>query len=159
MKKRLAIIIGILILIILSIWIYFVFNHSLYNHTKSSYSAGLNNGSVNKSSLSINNSIVKTMYNPRVGSYLASPSGRALYVYAADKSGISKCSGTCMAIWPAYQDKGSRLNLPVYFSTIIRKDNNEVQFTFKGKPLYFFSGDKKGQVKGNGVTGFSIARP
>jgi len=107
----------------------------------------------------INNSIVVTKSNSKVGSYLADPQGNTLYTYSGDSNGVSNCTGSCLILWPPYTDKGSTTNLPTDFGTIKRTDNHEIQFTFKGKPLYFYAADKTGQVNGNGVGGFSVARP
>jgi predicted lipoprotein with Yx(FWY)xxD motif len=107
----------------------------------------------------INNSVVITKASSGVGTYLADPSDNALYTYTADSSGVSKCSGSCLSAWPAYIDKGSTSHLPANVGTIKRTDNGEIQYTYKGLPLYFFSGDRPGQITGNSVSGFTAAKP
>jgi predicted lipoprotein with Yx(FWY)xxD motif len=82
-----------------------------------------------------------------------------LYTYDQDTSGVSKCTGGCLSNWPAYQDKGSTTGLPAGISTIKRTDNGQVQYTYNGKPLYYFTSDSNGQVTGDGVESFSVAKP
>ena len=111
------------------------------------------------SAKTINNSVVVTKSVAGIGNYLATPSDYALYTYSGDKPGVNNCSGSCLALWPAYQDTKGTTNLPSGFGTIKRKDNGQIQFTYNGMPLYTFSSDKPGEVTGNGVAGFSVARP
>lgn len=107
----------------------------------------------------VNNSVLVTKTSSSLGQYLAEPNGQPLYTYGGDKNGVSNCTGTCLATWPAYQDKGSTTGLPAGVSTIKRTDNGEIQFTYNGMPLYTFVSDSNGQVTGNGVTNFTIAKP
>lgn len=107
----------------------------------------------------VNNAVLITKTDPALGQYLADPSGKALYTYNPDTKGVSSCSGSCLATWPAYVDKGSTANLPDGVGTITRKDNGQVQYTYNGLPLYFFVSDGAGQATGNGVQDFSIAKP
>jgi predicted lipoprotein with Yx(FWY)xxD motif len=107
----------------------------------------------------INNSIVITKDDSNLGYYLAEPNGSPLYTYNGDTSGISNCTGSCLNTWPAYVDSGDTQSLPNGLGAITRTDNGDVQFTFKGMPLYTFSGDSNGQINGNGENGFSLARP
>jgi predicted lipoprotein with Yx(FWY)xxD motif len=107
----------------------------------------------------VNNAIVLTKSNSSLGQYLTDPSGKALYTYGGDSSGVSNCTGSCLAAWPAYQDKGSTSGLPTGFSTITRTDNGQVQYTYMGLPLYYFASDSQGQVTGNGVDNFQVAKP
>lgn len=107
----------------------------------------------------LNNPVLATKTNASLGQYLAEPDGQALYTYGGDSSGVSNCSGSCLANWPAYQDKGATMNLPAGIGTIKRIDNGEIQYTYNGMPLYTFVGDSNGQVTGNGVGNFSVAKP
>lgn len=107
----------------------------------------------------VNNAVLITKTDSKLGQYLADPSGKALYTYNADTKGVSNCTDSCLAAWPAYVDKGSTANLPTGVSTIKRTDNGQVQYTYNGLPLYFFVSDGTNQVTGNGVQNFSIAKP
>jgi predicted lipoprotein with Yx(FWY)xxD motif len=107
----------------------------------------------------VNNTVVITKTSSSAGSYLSDPSGRTLYTYASDTAGVSNCTGGCLSAWPAYTDSGATTGLPANISTIKRTDNGQVQYTYNGKPLYFFAGEAAGQVTGNGVSGFYVAKP
>lgn len=101
--------------------------------------------------------VVKT--NSSVGNYLATPSGQALYTYGPDGAGVSKCTGDCLSEWPAYQNTGSTTDLPANVGSIKRTDNGQMQFTYKGMPLYRFASESTGQVTGNNKDSFYIAKP
>lgn len=111
------------------------------------------------SKATVNNAVVVTRTSSSLGDYLAEADGRALYTYGKDSSGVSNCTGSCILSWPAYQDKGSNTNLPTNVGTIKRSDNGETQYTYNGMPLYTFVGDVGTHVTGNGVSGFSVAKP
>ncbi len=100
-----------------------------------------------------------TKTSSSLGQYLADPNGKALYTYGADSSGVSNCTGACLANWPAYQDSGSTTNLPTGVGTIKRADNGQTQYTYQGLPLYYFVNDSQGQVTGNGISRFQVAKP
>lgn len=117
------------------------------------------NSIADNSSTVARNAVLVTKTDSSLGQYLAEPDGQALYTYGGDTPGVSKCSGSCLANWPAYQDKGSASDLPAGVGTIKRTDNGEIQYTYNGMPLYTFVSDKNGQVTGNGVGNFSVARP
>ena len=103
-------------------------------------------------------SIVQTKSSSSFGQYLIEPSGQALYTYSKDKPGVSNCTGSCLAIWPAYVDNGSSTNLPNPISTI-KRNNGQIQFTYKGLPLYTYVNDNNHTASGNGVAGFYLAKP
>jgi predicted lipoprotein with Yx(FWY)xxD motif len=107
----------------------------------------------------VNNAVLTTKTDSKLGQYLADASGNALYTYNADTTGVSNCTGACLTAWPAYVDTGSTTNLPTGVSTIKRSDNGQTQYTYNGKPLYYFASDSQGQVTGNGVENFSVATP
>lgn len=122
-------------------------------------SNGTSSGSSQSSGPAVNNSVLITKSNSTVGSYLADPKGNTLYTYGKDTNGVSNCTGSCLSNWPPYLDKGSTTNLPAGVGVITRKDNGDIQYTYNGMPLYYFSGDSTGQVTGDGVNNFSVARP
>jgi predicted lipoprotein with Yx(FWY)xxD motif len=111
------------------------------------------------SSTAVNNSLIMTETNSTIGSYLADPNDNTLYTDGTGATGVTDCAGSCLSAWPIYQDNGSTTNLPANISTIKRSDNGEIQYTFKGKPLYYFTTDTPGKVTGNGTNGFYVARP
>jgi predicted lipoprotein with Yx(FWY)xxD motif len=152
MKKSSSMIIALIILIALAAGAYALVHKS--NKTTSTTS------STSKSTApAVNNAVLTTKTDSKLGQYLADPSGKALYTYGADTSGVSNCTGSCLATWPAYQDTGSTANLPAGVSTFKRSDNGQTQYTYNGKPLYTFTSDGSGTVTGNGVDNFSVAKP
>ena len=103
--------------------------------------------------------IVQTKTNSTVGQYLADPNGKTLYTYNSDTTGKSNCTGSCLTDWPVYVATSSASNLPANVTIITRSDGG-TQYAYKGKPLYYFTGDTSaGMVTGNGVSGFSVAKP
>jgi predicted lipoprotein with Yx(FWY)xxD motif len=93
-----------------------------------------------------------------VGTYLVGPTGRALYMWVADKNGTSSCSGGCAQAWPPLITKGSPQAgggaMAADLNTIKRSDGT-LQVTYKGHPLYYFAADTApGSTKGNGSNSF-----
>lgn len=89
-------------------------------------------------SMSPSQSIVKSN-----NGILVSTSNMTLYTFDRDQAGSGKstCNGDCAINWPPLLvDK----NATSYWDySIITRDDGKDQFAYKGKPLYFFSGDKK----------------
>lgn len=153
-------IIGVIVVIILIVGGILIFHKSpSYKSNNSTASTNSKAPASQASTPAVNNAVVLTKTDPSLGQYLTDPSGRALYFYNADTQGVSNCTGSCLANWPAYQDKGSTSNLPSGISTIKRTDNGQIQYTYNGKPLYYFVSDNGTQVTGNGVENFSLAMP
>ena len=152
MKKSSSIIIAIIVIIVLIGGGYALFH-------KSSKTTPTTTASTNTNAPAVNNSVLITKTSSSLGQYLADPSGKALYTYGADTSGVSNCTGSCLTNWPAYQATGSTANLPSGVSTIKRSDNGQTQYAYNGMPLYYFASDSSGQVTGNGVENFKVAKP
>jgi predicted lipoprotein with Yx(FWY)xxD motif len=95
---------------------------------------------------------MKTM----IGPVLADSKGFTLYWYAKDTKMTSACTGGCATAWPPVTGKpvaAMGAHLVGVFGTITRP-GGVVQATYKGHPLYTYSGDSApGQTKGNGVGG------
>jgi predicted lipoprotein with Yx(FWY)xxD motif len=92
------------------------------------------------------------------GTYLTGASGRAIYLWVADKHGKSVCNGACASAWPPVL-AGS---MPTASSGVNAKDlaltprsGGAKQVTYNGHPLYYFAGDSgSGSVTGQGSNGF-----
>jgi len=90
-----------------------------------------------------------------LGTLLVNQSGYTLYYFSDDASGngASTCTGECAAKWPPFY--AGVITVPdslkaVDFATITRADGLN-QTTYKGWPLYLYSGDKEaGFTSGNG---------
>ncbi|HEX4774880.1 MAG TPA: hypothetical protein VH234_05165 [Candidatus Saccharimonadales bacterium] len=152
MKKNSTMLIGIVVVIIVIVGGYAIFH-------KSPKATVATSSSTKISAPAVNNAVLVTKTNSSLGSYLAEPKGDALYTYNSDSSGVSNVTGSLLASWPAYQDTGSTTGLPSGVGTLKRTDNGQTQFTYNGMPLYTFVSDSSGQVTGNGVANFSIAKP
>lgn len=110
------------------------------------------------SSQTASGTIVQTKNASNVGAYLADSNGNALYTYGADTNGVSNCTGSCLYSWPIYDASGAPSTLPTNVTVITRSDGSK-QYAYKGLPLYTFSSDSVGQVTGDGVSNFHIAKP
>jgi len=92
------------------------------------------------------------------GKILADGQGRALYLFTADKSSTSTCTGACAAAWPpvtasAMPMAGGGVSQSM-LGTTKRADGTE-QLTYNGHPLYYFSADTgSGMAKGQGLKAF-----
>ena len=155
MRRSSWAVIVIIILIILIGGGYALFHNSSDSNTA-------NNSTTPSSSQNnqpASNAVFVTKTDPTLGQYLADPSGKPLYTYNADSSGVSNCTGSCLSNWPPYTVTSTIANLPSGVSTIKRTDNGQTQYTYHGMPLYYFTGDSAGKVTGNNVENFSVAKP
>jgi predicted lipoprotein with Yx(FWY)xxD motif len=93
-----------------------------------------------------------------LGDFLVAPNGMTLYTFANDEAGVSNCADTCLENWPAFKlYAGDRLvNPPDAMGELgtLTRDDDSVQITYNGMPLYFFAqdaapGDTTGQGKGD----------
>jgi predicted lipoprotein with Yx(FWY)xxD motif len=108
---------------------------------------------------------VRDVRNPTLGDILVTNTGLALYTYASDigHNGMSTCVAGCLQIWPALTvPAGTRpTGGPGVTGSLaaIGQANGTYQVSRDGLPLYRFVQDRApGQVTGNGVGGFSVAR-
>ena len=92
------------------------------------------------------------------GKFLVDGKGRSLYLFEADKSTTSTCTGACAAAWPpvtasAMPMAGGGVSQSL-LGTTKRADGTE-QVTYNGHPLYYFAADTgAGMVKGQGSKQF-----
>lgn len=149
--KKSSVIIAVIVVLVLALGGYLIFHKSPKTTPSTS--------TTNSSAPAVNNAVLITKTDASLGQYLATPDGLPLYTYGSDSAGVSKCSGSCLANWPAYQDTGSTTGLPAGVGTIKRSDNGQTQYTYNGLPLYTFVSDSKGHVTGDGVDNFKLAKP
>ena len=83
---------------------------------------------------------------------LTNTKGLTLYTLTGEKNGKFICTGACLSTWlPLVVAAGTKPKGPVTLGTIKRPEG-KTQVTFKGMPVYTFSGDsKKGEANGEGV--------
>ncbi len=85
---------------------------------------------------------VKNMDVKKSGSALVSSSGMTVYTFDKDVAGNGKsgCYGACAELWPAVVATDAN---PQAQYAAIKRDDGVTQLTYKGKPLYRYSADKK----------------
>ncbi len=106
---------------------------------------------------------VQLMANATLGQVLTDSSGRTLYFYTKDTTGISVCTGGCKDIWPPFYVSSLRAAAGLDaadFGTITRPDGAK-QTTYKGWPLYYYKNDAApGDAKGENVgTVWYVSKP
>jgi predicted lipoprotein with Yx(FWY)xxD motif len=90
--------------------------------------------------------------------FLTDGSGRAVYLWAKDTSGMSACTGACAGAWPPVKTTSlataSGSAKASDLGTITRTDGTK-QVTYDGHPLYYFVGDSgPGMATGQGSDNF-----
>jgi predicted lipoprotein with Yx(FWY)xxD motif len=85
-------------------------------------------------------------------SMVTAENGMTVYVFDKDAGGVSACYDACAKTWPAYTAKDGAKKAEGW-ATAKRKDG-AMQWTYDGKPLYFYAPDKKkGDMAGDGIGG------
>ncbi len=85
--------------------------------------------------------------------YLTNGKGSTIYTFTADKKNTSTCTGGCLTSWPIFADelKSIPSTLDKTLFGFIQVGDKK-QLTYRGWPLYYFSGDtKRGETKGVSV--------
>lgn len=92
------------------------------------------------------------------GTYLVGASSRALYLWAADSSGKSSCSGACASTWPPLtagslpKTQGAAIAADL---SLIKRSGGVSQVAYKGHPLYYYAPDTgSGMTTGEGSNSF-----
>lgn len=98
-----------------------------------------------------------------LGKYLTDQDGKALYFFSRDAGVVSNCNGACANTWPVYHIEKLQVASGLSatdFAEITRNDGSK-QTTYKGWPLYYYSGDASpGEKNGNGINQiWWIAKP
>jgi predicted lipoprotein with Yx(FWY)xxD motif len=105
--------------------------------------------------------VVGTANSANLGTFLTGPNGMTLYTHAGDGPTTSTCTGGCATAWPPLTTSGqptAGVGVTGQLGTVSRPDG-ATQVTYDGLPLYYWQGDAKpGDVTGDGVNGFSVAK-
>jgi predicted lipoprotein with Yx(FWY)xxD motif len=83
------------------------------------------------------------------GKALFGPSGKVLYVFAADRGSTSRCYGVCATAWPPLLTTARPLAAPGVQAKLLgmtKRKDGKLQATYNGHPLYYYSADKVGKV-------------
>ncbi|MDA0263284.1 MAG: CHRD domain-containing protein [Chloroflexi bacterium] len=81
-----------------------------------------------------------------LGTFLADPSGNALYLYTKDEREVSNCSGGCALAWPpllTVEDPLAGEGLAEDRIGATTRADGSKQVTYNGWPLYYFAADEK----------------
>lgn len=101
--------------------------------------------------------VVKTLKTKSHGTILTTVKGFALYTLNTDSKNHSTCSGACAAAWPVLWVSKGVVPTGVAGLGSFKRSAGKYQVTFKGRPLYTFTGDSKGTTTGQGQNGFTLA--
>src|SRR5213595_3311471 len=99
--------------------------------------------------------------NGALGQILVSAGGRTLYHDSAERRGVVACVGSCAVMWPPlvvgpHIKPLAGRGVSASLLGTVRRPDGRLQVTYRGLPLYLFSGDTKaGQVNGQDVGGNS----
>ncbi len=89
-------------------------------------------------------SVTIKLADSRYGRIIVDGSGRALYLFDADKAPTSTCYTACAAAWPPLIVTKAPTVGPdlaqALTSTTVRNDGSR-QVTYNGHPLYYYTGD------------------
>ncbi len=117
--------------------------------------------------------------NATLGNYVTDSSGRTLYIFTKDTSGVSNCTGSCAQTWLPFTGQAmspsapsaagtssaettpsasgttaAQMNIDPTMLAMITRSDGTSQVTFNGHPLYYYSGDTNpGDAKGQGIAG------
>ncbi len=94
----------------------------------------------------------------KLGRVLVDGANQTLYHFGADRVGHLACTGGCLSIWPPLLlAKGQRAAIAgkgVSGLGTVARPGGRLQVTYRGEPLYRYSGDTKaGETHGEGVAG------
>ncbi len=94
----------------------------------------------------------------RYGRIIVDGSGRALYLFDADRGPTPTCYTACAAAWPPFMTTQAPTAGPeltqALTSTTVRNDGSR-QVTYNGHPLYYYIGDHRpGEVNCQAVVEF-----
>jgi len=90
-----------------------------------------------------------------LGTILVDGSGRTVYEFAADKPGVSNCTGSCLQYWPVVTPPATLpASVPGVDATIgeITRSDGMKQVTVNGWPVYrYYKDTKAGATGGQGT--------
>jgi predicted lipoprotein with Yx(FWY)xxD motif len=115
-------------------------------------------GSTSKTQAPVAGGSAVSVKQTPLGNTLADANGRTLYLFQADKPGVSTLSNAGLAVWPAFtttgtpQAKGGTTASQI---ATISGPNGSRQVTYNSHPLYYYAGDRQpGNTFGQGLNQF-----
>jgi predicted lipoprotein with Yx(FWY)xxD motif len=94
-----------------------------------------------------------------IGKVLVNSTGRTLYHYSSERKNVVRCTGVCAKRWPplviaARVKPAAGSGVVASRLGTVKRPDGKLQVTYRGLPLYLYSGDKKaGDLKGHGSAG------
>jgi predicted lipoprotein with Yx(FWY)xxD motif len=98
--------------------------------------------------------VVKTASNSTLGTILVDSQGMTLYHLSGEQHGKFICTSSgCLGVWhPLTAPSSGAPSGEVSSLGVIRRPEGTIQVTYKGTPLYTFTGDQQpGETKGQGI--------
>jgi predicted lipoprotein with Yx(FWY)xxD motif len=90
-----------------------------------------------------------TVKSSAYGKTLFGPSGKALYVFTADKGSTSKCYGSCAKAWPPLLTKGEPVagkGVQAKLLGTTKRKGGALQVTYGGHPVYYYVDDTAKEI-------------
>jgi len=97
---------------------------------------------------------INIVQNSEFGQVITDNAGNTLYFFTKDTDGNSACEGNCEEAWPVFyqRDLEAGNGLEASDIAVIERADGSKQNTYKGWPLYYFSGDQEaGEINGDGA--------
>jgi predicted lipoprotein with Yx(FWY)xxD motif len=83
---------------------------------------------------------------------LVNSAGRTLYSLSAETHRRFICTGSCLSLWHPLFATGGKKPTGARSLGTVKRPEGKLQVTYKGRPLYTFSGDhKRGDAMGEGL--------
>ncbi len=123
------------------------------SNTTSSASSAVSTQPAAQTSSSPSAAVVKTASNP-LGTILVNSQGMTLYHLSGEQNGKFICtSSACLGVWhPLIAPSSGTPSSEVSSLGTVKRPEGTVQVTYKGTPLYTFTGDQQaGETKGQGI--------
>jgi predicted lipoprotein with Yx(FWY)xxD motif len=121
-------------------------------------SAGTNAASVQPAKAASGGATTINTTTGSAGKFLVGAGGRAIYLWDADKSSMSTCTGACAQAWPPVLTKGTPKGTGGVKASELgtsKRSDGTTQVTYNGHPLYYYVGDTTaGSTTGQGSTSF-----
>jgi predicted lipoprotein with Yx(FWY)xxD motif len=96
--------------------------------------------------------------NSAFGPILVDGAGRTLYLFEADRSGMSTCNADCASVWPPLLADGAPVagaGINQSLLTTSTRNDGSHEVVYNGHPLYYFVSDKQaGDVTGEALSSF-----
>jgi predicted lipoprotein with Yx(FWY)xxD motif len=95
-----------------------------------------------------------TVGDSEFGEMLFGSDRQAIYIFENDRKGQTVCYGECAEAWPPVLTDGKpKAGEGVNGSLLgtVKRRNGKLQVTYAGKPLYFYSHERPGEVRCHNV--------